>query len=159
MIYCLAVRLPPPPAACSTRRHLHIFFPWGRKMGCWRHKVWLFINFKLLATASHCRGESEWQLVGRHAQGHTKKATCSMGQKSRGLEKPTRQRAPLHASQPRDQQDHSARRGGSPEMLKSLMPDSYSFSGEKIAFWNCPLFSLSHQAGNRLYFLLLIHKY
>lgn len=30
-----------------------------------------------------------------------------------------------------------------PEMLKSLKPDSDSSSGQKIAFWNCPLFSLT----------------
>lgn len=72
---------------------------------------------------------------GSHAQDHTKEASSSMGQKSRGLEKPIQQQVPLGAV--RLGTSKKAVPGGlaaiHPGMMDSLKPDSYS-STENIAF-------------------------
>lgn len=96
-------------------------------------------------------------MVRRHAQGHTKKltyktevprfgkthkATSTFGCSCPGTSRTTIPEgvAAIH-----------------PEMLKSLKPDSFFLESKQL--FEIVHDFLSHQAGNRLYFLLLIHKY
>lgn len=107
-----------------------------------------------------------WQAVERDAQGHTKKATSSVGQKSGGLEKPQDKKYFW-------QQDQSARRGGShlpPDAEESETSFLFFFWGENsflklsIIFSLTPsreqtvLFASDSQILNPLFPLLVTHE-